>query len=214
MTASWKTKTSIVGAVAAALALSMMGCADVSPTTPAGSKSDSVSASADAGAAGGHDLRSSGRNGAANAPAPVGDDGVIATGLQASEVGEWVIVGGARGIRPTFTLKERTQGKLDTFLEIYDPGKEPLKPGFHAVEGAYNLEGNVVQPSFGYYIGEDVSIEGIVGKMRVPAHFAKWDEERAVIVFWFDTEVSPTKVVARSVSGRVLSEQKVTVVGP
>jgi len=222
MTASNKTKFVVAGTVAAALALSVTGCADNAPA-PA-SKPVSVGSSTGAG----QDLRGTEGKGSQENPAggqttekatekatPVGDDGVIHTGMDASKVGEWIIVGGAANVKPTFFLKEQTKGTLKPALEIVDPSKNALKDGFHAVEPQYELEGGVKQPAFGYYIGdpEDV-IEGVTSDGKhVRAHFALWDQERRVIAFWFDTDLQPASVVAAKADGQVLAQAKLKAVG-
>jgi hypothetical protein len=54
-------------------------------------------------------------------------------------------------------------------------------PGFHAVSGAMNVEGDDI-PTFGYYAGPAAKITA----GGVTARQAVWSEDPGVVVFWFD----------------------------
>jgi hypothetical protein len=53
-------------------------------------------------------------------------------------------------------------------------------PGFHAVQGAMNVEGDDT-PTFGYYSGPATRITS----GRITAKQAAWSEDSSIVVFWF-----------------------------
>ena len=57
-------------------------------------------------------------------------------------------------------------------------------PGFHAVSGAMNVEGDDI-PAFGYYVGPATKITAGKGQ-KVTARQARWSEDPSVVLFWFD----------------------------
>jgi hypothetical protein len=54
-------------------------------------------------------------------------------------------------------------------------------PGFHAVQGAMNVDGGDF-PTFGYYAGPARKI----ASGRVTAKQAVWSEDSSIVIFWFD----------------------------
>jgi hypothetical protein len=65
--------------------------------------------------------------------------------------------------------------------------------GFHAVQGAMNVEGDDF-PLFGYYVGPARKI--VSGK--VTAKQKAWSEDPNVIVFWFDPDKTPPAFKGKS----------------
>ena len=64
-------------------------------------------------------------------------------------------------------------------------------PGFHAVSGAMNVEGDDI-PAFGYYAGPATKITA--GGVR--ARQAVWSEDPGVVVFWFHPADVPENFTA------------------
>ncbi|AGL17831.1 hypothetical protein [Actinoplanes sp. N902-109] len=59
-------------------------------------------------------------------------------------------------------------------------------PGFHPMQAQMELDGHTVQPAFGYYSGTPASITVHEGARTLTAHLARWSEQPATTVFWFD----------------------------
>lgn len=120
---------------------------------------------------------------------------IISTGMDASKVTEWVIYGvpvkdeHAPSTTFGFELSERRyNGTLTKDLDIAEVDRPELASGFHAVEGAYSLDGGIEQPAFGYFVGNPAKITGQVAGKSVTAHKVAWSENASVTVFWFDNE--------------------------
>ncbi len=118
---------------------------------------------------------------------------IISTGMDASKISEWVIYGipVKNKYNPLttfgFRLSERhNNGTLTPDLYIAETSRPDLAPGFHAVEGAYTLEGGIEQPAFGYFVGHPAKITTDVAGKSVTAHTVVWSQNPAVTVFWFD----------------------------
>ena len=71
-------------------------------------------------------------------------------------------------------------------------------PGFHAVSGATNVEGDDI-PTFGYYVGPATKITAGKGK-KVTARQAQWTEDPSVVLFWFDPADLPDGFQASSLT--------------
>ena len=127
---------------------------------------------------------------------------IISTGLGAGKDREWAIktvsVDVVDSTKKTFGFsmnEQATNGKLtqDLVTSEVDAGTE-LKPGFHAPEHAYPLDGGSVQPAYGYFVGAPAKITGTVDGKAVTARMAPSSVGPSVIVFWFDN----TKVTGDS----------------
>jgi hypothetical protein len=68
-------------------------------------------------------------------------------------------------------------------------------PGFHAVSGAMNVEGDDI-PTFGYYAGPATKITA----GGVTARQAVWSEDPRVVVFWFDPADVPEDFTASNLA--------------
>jgi hypothetical protein len=76
-------------------------------------------------------------------------------------------------------------GGLTDLVVTNETSGSDKAPGFHAVSGGMNINGNEV-PSFGYYYGPAAKITGrIYGTIGV-AHQARWSADPNVVVFWFE----------------------------
>lgn len=71
-------------------------------------------------------------------------------------------------------------------------------PGFHAVSGATNIEGDDI-PTFGYYVGPATKITAGKGK-KVTARQVQWSEDPLVVLFWFDPADVPEDFQATSLT--------------
>lgn len=147
---------------------------------------------------------------------------IIQTGLKAGPDRQWVIktvsVDVADTTRKTFgfAINERTvDGKLteDMVISEATAGRE-MKPGFHAVEPVYGYDGGIVQPAYGYFVGDPVKITGTADGRSVTAKTATSSVDPSVIVFWFDnTQVTAdsnlTAVAAYDAAGKQIGHAKV-----
>src|SRR5690349_20312837 len=107
---------------------------------------------------------------------------MIHTGLDATQVSEWVIkpvpVTVTNSTKKTFgfAMDDRANdGKLTEYMVISEAyaGAE-VKPGFHAVEPAYGYEDEIVQPAYGYFVGKPAKITGTVNGKQIRAKTARW----------------------------------------
>ena len=86
-------------------------------------------------------------------------------------------------------------------------------PGFHAVQGAMEVNGRKT-PTFGYYVGPATKIIATAKGTTVTARQATWSEDPSVVVFWFDPDAgSLDHLTAYDSDGRRLpaGDNKVTV---
>ncbi len=148
---------------------------------------------------------------------------LIHTGLDAEPDSEWVFSGVSIKVKHHkkktfgFGLYERqNNGDLSKYLVIQETKKgAALKPGFHAVEGAYTLEqDDMVQPAFGYFVGKVAKITGKVDGTTIKAKKHKWSHNTKVTVFWFDNtkvtgDTTLSSVSAYNSKGRRLDKVKV-----
>jgi hypothetical protein len=75
----------------------------------------------------------------------------------------------------------RDAGGLKDLVVANETNGSDKAPGFHAVTGGLNVDGQDV-PSFGYYAGPAAKITARSGV----AHQARWSADPNIVVFWFD----------------------------
>jgi hypothetical protein len=151
-------------------------------------------------------------------PPPV----ILETGLKAGGTDDWVIrtvsVRLPDWTKRTFgfALNERAKdGELSEDLVISEVTEgEELKPGFHAPEHAYTLDGGIVQPAYGYFVGSPAKITGTVDGKSVTAQMTTSSVGPSVKVFWFDNtkvtgDSSLTQVTAYDATGRAIARAPV-----
>jgi|tagenome__1003787_1003787.scaffolds.fasta_scaffold20922213_2 hypothetical protein len=147
---------------------------------------------------------------------------MIHTGLDATQASEWVIkavpvtVTGSTKKTFGFAMDDRANnGELTEYMVISEAsaGAE-LKAGFHAVEHVYGYEDEIVQPAYGYFVGNPAKITGTVNGKQIRAKTARWSANSKVTVFWFDnTKVTAdsdlTAVSAYDAGGKLLAKARV-----
>jgi hypothetical protein len=154
--------------------------------------------------------------------APPTPSPIIQTGLKAGPDRQWVIktvsAGGANAGQKTFgfAINERAaDGKLTQDMVISEvTAGEAMKPGFHAVEPVYGYDGGVVQPAYGYFVGDPATITATVDGRSVAASTAASSVDPSVIVFWFDNttvtaDSNLTAVSAYNAAGNQIGHAKV-----
>jgi hypothetical protein len=119
---------------------------------------------------------------------PIGD--VIRSGMRA-EKGEWVfyavpltseVPGATFGVMAGRRLPT---GEIIGTVVVNETSGSDRSPGFHAVEGAMDVDGEPT-PAFGYYAGPAARITATVKGRTVTARQAAWSRDRSIVIFWFD----------------------------
>jgi hypothetical protein len=116
---------------------------------------------------------------------------VVRTGIRGSD-GEWVMFArqvegkGAGQVTLGVTMGQRLEsGEVVDVSGSNETEGSDRAPGFHAVSGPTNLDGEDV-PAFGYYVGSPARITARVSGRSVTARSAVWSEDPSVVFFWFD----------------------------
>lgn len=121
---------------------------------------------------------------------------VIDTGLVNADQEKWALF----GVRPAgakstaaYSLcigSQDAKGDLEEFFTIDEAADSPV--GFHTIQAAMALDGNIEQPAFGYYVGPAKRITVTVGGKVIDARLAPWSLHRDITVFWFSpADVKP-----------------------
>ncbi|GAA1390667.1 hypothetical protein [Catellatospora chokoriensis] len=128
---------------------------------------------------------------------------VISTGMDCSPISEWVIYGvpvhlaTAPGTTFGFALGERhNDGRIEEYIVINEYQGSDKAAGFHLLQGPLMLEGDLVQPAFGYYVGTPARITAEFDGKTITAHTARWSDNLDVTVYWFDPKASGHGVVS------------------
>jgi hypothetical protein len=126
---------------------------------------------------------------------------VVSTGLPAKQ-GTWVLY--------AVTVKEKvlpgthfglmlgrrmTDGTFTSDVITNETTGSATARGFHALEGAMNVNGEDIPP-FGYYVGPATKITASSGGKTLRAGQAAWSADPSVVFFWFD----PAKIRAGKLS--------------
>ncbi|WP_158891392.1 hypothetical protein [Amycolatopsis anabasis] len=147
------------------------------------------------------------RNVAVQPPAPTASrennvplGGVIATGLH-DPAGERVLyavrIAAPELPQTTFGVMagHRTAaGNLTADLLVNESRSPDRRPGFHALDGGEQINGQYV-PVFGYYAGPAKRIASTVHGRTVYANLAPWSEDPNVWIFWFTPADVPSNDV-------------------
>jgi len=121
---------------------------------------------------------------------------VIDTGLVNADHEKWALFGvRPRGAKSTAAYglcigSQDAKGDLEEFLPIDEIADSPV--GFHTIQAAMALDGNIEQPAFGYYVGPAKRITVTAGGKVIDAHLAPWSLHPDITVFWFSpADVKP-----------------------
>ena len=78
-------------------------------------------------------------------------------------------------------------GRIDEALAISDDRLADYAAGFHPMQAPMQLDGGLVQPAFGYYVGRPATITAVFDDVTtVAARLASWSLDPDVTIFWFD----------------------------
>ncbi|MFI7540312.1 hypothetical protein [Actinoplanes sp. NPDC049599] len=129
---------------------------------------------------------------------------VVATRLPASPGAEWVLSFvpplGERTPDLTISLSigERDpDGTITETLAISDDRLTDHAPGFHPMQAPMQLDGGLIQPAFGYYVGRPARITAVFDDVTtVAAQLAPWSADPDVTIFWFDPREGAVEEVA------------------
>ncbi|UQU66934.1 hypothetical protein COUCH_11945 [Couchioplanes caeruleus] len=142
------------------------------------------------------------------APKTIGD--VIDTGIAAKQ-GAWVLcfvpVKGMAGTSfGVMAGRRQASGAVTADIMTNETTGSDRAPGFHAVEGAMEVNGEP-SPTFGYYVGPVTKITARAGGRTVTATTAAWSEDASVKAFWFAPDAGAVSdLKAFDAAGKALPE--------